>query len=177
MREYKSLLRNNAEGLTSLSFLPFLFERARVHICKSSLEFLLAPSKHTLGDPDHCSNWKSQHTLRSCICVLGMHTVAELPWQSRWCFCTSWVTAGLGRMKESLSETKGSCENCWWADLCVITREESNMTVSAMAPSRLMESIPLLNLLCSHFCLWKDSISHFWLLCYLHSWQGRQERV
>lgn len=118
MREFRSILRNNAEGLTSLNFLPFLFERARVHICKSSLEFLLAPSKHTLGDPDHSNNWKSQHTLRSFIYVLGMHTVAELPWQTRWCFCSSWVTAGISTMRESLSETKGSCENCWWADLC-----------------------------------------------------------
>lgn len=118
--EFGNIIRNNAEGLTRLSFLPFFFERARAHICKSSLEFLLAPSKHTLGDPDHSNNWKSQHTLRSFICVLGMHTVAELPWQTRWCFCTSWVTAGLSKMRESLSDTKGSCENCWWADLCAM---------------------------------------------------------
>lgn len=82
MREFGNILRNNAEELISLSFLPFLFERARVHICKSSLEFLLAPSKHTLGDPDHSNNWKVEHTLRSFICVLGMHTFAEVPWQA-----------------------------------------------------------------------------------------------
>lgn len=81
-RGFGNTLRNNAEELTSLSFLPFLFERATVHVCKSSLEFLPAPSKHTLGDPDYSNNWKSQHTFRSFICVLGTHTVAELPWQT-----------------------------------------------------------------------------------------------
>lgn len=82
MREFGNILRNNAEELTSLSFLPFLFEKAMVPICKTSLEFLLAPSKLTLGDPDHSNNWTAEHTLRSFICVLGMHTIAELPWQT-----------------------------------------------------------------------------------------------
>lgn len=47
-----------------------------------------------------------------------------------------------------------------------ITREESNMTVSARAPSRLAEPKPLQNLLCSNFCLCKATLSHFCLLCF-----------
>lgn len=46
--------------------------------------------------------------------------VAELLWQTSWCFCTRWAnTSGLGRTGKCLSEATGICENSQWADLCM----------------------------------------------------------
>lgn len=92
-------------------------------------------------------------------------------------------------MRESLSETKepkavvktGDGQICAmgvrkWGQLDHQGRKQHD-TVSAMAPSRLTESIPLVNSLCSHFCLCKAVLSHFLAALFLHSWQGWQERV
>lgn len=176
--------------LTSLSFLPFLFERARVHICRSSLDFLPAPSKHALGNPDPVKNWKTQDTLRPFICVLGKHTVAELVWQTSGCFGTSWANIeGLSRARKILSEAKGSCENSRRADLCLchgkcgdganwITGQERNVTRLLPWPfSGSQHLTPLVNSLYSPFWQHKATLSCFWPFYYQHSWEGWQERV